>query len=96
LTETVSGDFKLPTQQLEAQAAQCFENNQASNKASERRIRKVKTYYYALCKVSKVSQYSLDEHNKTESYLQKATDLADVANTTNLLFAALLLRHSRT
>jgi hypothetical protein len=77
LNEGISGDFKLSAQQLEAQAAQRQENHRTSNKVSESKIRKSKTYYCALCKVSKVSQYRLTEHNKTPSHLRKAADLAD-------------------
>jgi hypothetical protein len=73
----ITGDFTLSAEQLEGQAAQRRENTRTSNKASERRIRKSKTYYCALCKVSKVSQYKLDEHNKTPSHLWKAADLTD-------------------
>jgi len=77
LNETITGDFTLSAQQLEAQAAQRHENKRTANKASERKLRKSKTYYCALCKVSKVSQYRLTEHNKTPFHLRKAADLAD-------------------
>jgi hypothetical protein len=77
LNETITGDFTLSAEQLEAQAAQRRENTRTSNKASERRIRKSKTYHWTLCKVSKVSQYRLEEHDKTPSHLRKAADLTD-------------------
>jgi hypothetical protein len=96
LNETISGDFKLSAQQLEGQTAQRQENHRTSNKASESKIRKSKTYYCALCKASKVSQYRLTEHNKTPSPLRKAADLADPTNPTNALFVTLLTRKSTT
>ncbi len=77
LTEMITGDFMLSAEQLEAQAAQRRENKPTTDKSSERKIRGCKTYYCALCKVFKVSQYRLEEHNKTPSHLRKAADLAD-------------------
>ena len=77
LYEMVSGDFQLSDEQLEAAAAQRRANTRLTNKNSEANIRKAKTYFCKLCKVSLVSQYRLGQHNETASHKRKAKDLTD-------------------